>query len=342
MLKVVADLMRGETHDKHSVAAMAQVSLQTAARWLKAIEAEIPGASPVPKGRARTLRFKAVGRAPSQRAVVGACVAASLASIFSGSEHEHNLREARDYLAHQRGHGYANLDRKFVFAPKGGEYALPDRAGELDELIDALLADRKVTFSYAHGDGRRERLAVRPLSLLIFDHQFYLLGERDDGDRHPYRFARMADVSGQQRGFVYPTKAEYDPLGMLASNLGVHLANKGDVVDVVFELTGPWASFAETHRWHPRQQLKHLPSGAVEITLPVRVCREVETLLLGFGEHAIVKQPASLRKTVGQRLSAAAARYPAGGPSLAKVKPAAAPSARRRRTPPGPTGAGSA
>lgn len=330
--------MRGEVHDKHSVAAMADVTPQTAARWLKAIEAEIPGVYAVAKTRGKTLSFRAVATPPPQRVVAGACVAASLASIFSGSMHEHNLREARDYLAQLRGTRYEHLDRKFVFAPKGGEYALPDRASDLDELIDALLTHRKVSFSYVHGDGHHEKLAVCPLSLMIFDHQFYLLGQREDGARYPYRFARMNEVTGQARGFRYPTKLEYDPLVLLAPNLGVHLSNTSDPVDVTFVLTGPWARFAETHRWHPQQRLKHLSAGAVEIVLPVRVCREVETLLLGFGEHAIVRHPASLRGAIGERLKAAAARYQSEGPSIAKAEPAPARTARKRRDTPRPTG----
>ena len=142
----------------------------------------------------------------------------------------------------------------------------------------------------------------------------------------------------EARGFKYPTKLEYEPLALLAPNLGVHLSNKTDVVDVTFVLTGPWAKFAETHRWHPRQRLRHLSTGGVEIVLPVRVCREVETLLLGFGEHAIVKHPAALRKAVGERLSAAATRYQAEGLPLAKVGPGAGRTARKRREPPPPTG----
>jgi hypothetical protein len=72
----------------------------------------------------------------------------------------------------------------------------------------------------------------------------------------------------------------------------------------------------------------------VSVVLQVRVCRELQTWILGFGEHAIVVRPASLAEVIGERLKNAAATYAksAGArPSIAKAKrPAANPAAKRR------------
>src|SRR5580692_12167296 len=67
-------------------------------------------------------------------------------------------------------------------------------------------------------------------------------------------------------------------------------------------LSGPWATFALTHRWHRSQRATRLPDGRVSVVLQVRVCRELQTWILGFGEHAVVARPANLVEVVGERL----------------------------------------
>ena len=74
--------------------------------------------------------------------------------------------------------------------------------------------------------------------------------------------------------------------------------------------------YATTHRWHPTQQVQRLQDGGVRVTLRVRLCREVETWALAFGEFATVIRPDALREKVGERLTAAAARYPRRPPPV--------------------------
>jgi hypothetical protein len=101
----------------------------------------------VKEGKTTWLVHQGTRERPSRLAVVGACVSASLPSIFEGSGHERNLKDARDYLMRLRGERFGDLDRKFVFAPRGGESALPESAAALDEIIEALLDCRRLAFS---------------------------------------------------------------------------------------------------------------------------------------------------------------------------------------------------
>jgi hypothetical protein len=71
----------------------------------------------------------------------------------------------------------------------------------------------------------------------------------------------------------------------------------------------------------------------VSVTLQVRYCRELETWVLGFGEHACVARPERLRETVASRLKKAAARYVApqqARPSVAKARRAEQAAGKRR------------
>ena len=312
VLRVVAELLRGARLSRHDIAAAAKRSLPTADRWIEHILQIVPDMRPLKDGRTKLVVYEGGKEKPSKLAVVGACVAASLASMFEGTQHERNLKDARDYLMRLRGERYVDVDRKFVFAPRGGEYALPEAAQELDEVIDALLNVQRLKFSYQHNDGRAEELDVEPLSLVLFDHQFYVLARRPDRSFYCYRFARMTNIDATGQSFEYPSKNAYDPRNVLEPGFGVHVSGTGPLEDVAIVLRGAWANFAKKHRWHPTQQVESTDDGSILLTLRVRLCPELETWVLGFGEHATVLRPQRLRDVISARLSRASEVYTPG------------------------------
>lgn len=335
LLSVVADLLRGDRHSRRTIADSTGKSLPTADRWIDQLEESLPNVRRVRDGKTTWLVYDG-RRMPSRSAATGACVAASLGTLFEGSQQERNLKDARDFVLRERGETYGDLDRKFVLAPRGGESALPEAGDSLDEVIGALLEDHRLRFDYAHNDGHAEALTIEPLSLIVFDHQFYVLARRDDGRTfYPYRFARMANVKKLDETFTYPSKGEFDPKGILAQGFGIHTYGTGPIEDVEVILAGAWANFALTHRWHPSQRATKLDDGRISVVLQVRPCRELETWVLGFGEHAHVVRPQRLAEAIGERLKKAATSYvqaPSARPSLAKAKRPAAHRPAKRRT----------
>jgi len=332
LLAVVADLLRGDKHSRRTIAGSTGKSLPTADRWIEQIEATLPNTRRMREGKTTWLVYDG-RRVPSRSAATGACVAASLASAFEGSAQERNLKDARDYILKERGEVFGDLERKFVLAPRGGEYALPEAGADLDEIVEALLQNARLRFEYRHNDGRTETLTIEPLSLVLFEHRFYVLTPRDRGF-YPYRFARMAHVQRLEEPFNYPSKGAYDPAAILAQGFGIHTYGTGPVEDVEIVLLEPWASFALSHRWHPTQRAVRLPDGTVSVMLQVRYCRELETWVLGFGEHARVMRPERLRQEIGSRLQKAAAVYqpaPTGRPSIAKTRRQGAEHQAKRR-----------
>jgi len=322
LLSVVADLLRGDRHSRRTIAEATGKSLPTADRWIDLLEEVLPNVRRVREGKTTWIVYEG-RRVPSRSAATGACVAASLGAMFEGSQQERNLKDARDFVLRERGELYGDLERKFVLAPRGGESALPEAGPSLDDVIGALLENRLLRFDYVHNDGKTDELTIEPLSLVVFDHQFYVLAKRDGAAFYPYRFARMARVERLEEEFAYPTKGEYDPKSILAQGFGIHTYGSGPIEDVEVMLSGAWANFALTHRWHPSQRATKCEGGRVSVILQVRRCRELETWVLGFGEHAQVIKPEELQEAIASRLKKAASTYehaqPAR-PALAKVR----------------------
>src|SRR6266496_4465403 len=88
LLGVVADLFRGTRHSRRTLAKTTGKSLPTADRWIEHIAGALPDTKRMREGKITWLVHEDRRRVPSRPAAVGACVAASLVSIFEGSEHE--------------------------------------------------------------------------------------------------------------------------------------------------------------------------------------------------------------------------------------------------------------
>jgi predicted DNA-binding transcriptional regulator YafY len=215
---------------------------------------------------------------------------------------------------------FNDIDRKFWFLRRGGEAGLFDRAPLLDEAIEAVLHHKVVAIEYTRFDGSVERLQVEPLSIVVHDHQLYVIAQHEPDSTggmasrrsaravnlHPYRFSRIVSIDVLDRAFRYPSRSEYDPERVFRESFGVFLGRP--VATVELRLHPRWSTYARTHRWHDSQVVR-VRRGRVEIQLRVGLCPELEAWILGFGEQAEVIAPKTLRDRIGARQAGAKALY---------------------------------
>lgn len=338
--------MNGLEHDRHTIAALFDIKPAAADDIIVGLlrSPGIPGVKDFLHGRTRKIRFDSKAEVPFQgkgapnvpplAAVLAACIGASLSKVFRGSPYDQGLRDARDFLLQaSRSKSITDVERKFLFVERGGEWALQDRGSDLRTLVAAILDSDYVKFKYHHNDGRTETLRVAPLSLVIFGHQLYMICARPEGDFYPYRLARMIRLEViDQPSFSYPTKDEYDPERLFRDTFGIFIAGKRPVSDVEVRLKGAWANFAHTHRWHPSQENRATENGVLVKLEHIRVCPEVESWILGFGADGEVVGPDWLRSKIADTAQRMAATY-AGKQGASKKKITASATTRRRKGP---------
>lgn len=301
---LVADLLRGREHDRHSIAERLGIQPAMADRLMKAV-LELPGVQEHKEGRRRFIKMDLASLAPAPPppypTAVAACFGASLWPLFHGSTYEQGIREAaRDVVGRTRRRAvFRDIDRKFRFLRRGGEVALLDRSPLLDEIIDAVLRHRVLSIEYTRFTGAAQHLRIEPLSIVVHDHQLYVVARDGDGRLHPYRFARIRGAEALDQSFDYPARHAYDPGQVFRDSFGIFLDKP--VHDVVLRLTKNWATYAQSHRWHDSQQVE-VGRDHVVVRMHVRVCPELEAWLLGFGEEAEVLAPKSLRERIEKRL----------------------------------------
>jgi predicted DNA-binding transcriptional regulator YafY len=176
-----------------------------------------------------------------------------------------------------------------------------------------------LSIEYTRFSGNVERVRVEPLSIVVHDHQLYVVG-RVEGAMHPYRFARIQAVDVLDDTFTYPSRTEYDPQQVFRDSFGIFLDLP--VQDIEVRLHKQWATYAQSHRWHD-SQVVDVADDHVRVRMRVRVCPELEAWILGFGEQAEVVAPAVLRGRIAARGQELSQRYAgpvsvAPGPSLHK------------------------
>ncbi|WP_437760798.1 WYL domain-containing protein [Sorangium sp. So ce1389] len=336
VLAVLDDLLQGKEHDRRSIAELGKVEPSTADRDIRLLT-KVRGVSAVKEGKRKVLRFdqqKLLSRSPAPKnaAVIAACLGTSLASIFDGSSYESGMRDALAFILHRakRGKKFRDIDRKFIFVRRGGEAALAEKAGELDDVIDALLRSRYATIDYCHFNGKREAIRIKPLSLAIYDHQLYVIGRPDTKPPYPYRFSRIMGVDVDQTAFSYPPRLDYDPDQVFQHSFGIFIGAEADATDVEVLLAPRWGTYAAAHRWHLTQKIEVREDGVL-VRLHVKPCPELESWILSFGEEARVLKPASLASKIAGRVAAMAARHELVSRTVPPV--GTSPSTRRRSRP---------
>lgn len=315
-LRLMIELIKGKQHDRYSAARLLGTEHPAASRYLKAALA-VPGVERVPDLRALTLRFNPnqLMEAPHFSVVIAACLSMSLAGLFEGTSYQDGILKACNMVLNRstkksRFGKSSDLARKFIFVKGGGEQALPDKAGMLDDIIDAILSQKSLNIKHIEFDGSIREVCLRPLSAAIYKHQLYLLGYDSQNQPLIFRFSRIQECNVVEDIFEYPTKAEYDPPRLFEPCFGVFVGMPEPAQLVTIRLDKRWKTYVRNHRWHRSQEVT-ITSEEIIMKLRVQTCPELVAWILGFGGDAEVLEPSELREKVRAKIQEMARRYAA-------------------------------
>jgi predicted DNA-binding transcriptional regulator YafY len=69
------------------------------------------------------------------------------------------------------------------------------------------------------------------------------------------------------------------------------------------------ARLVAERQWHKSQKIRPAVGGGIELTMRVGVAPDLESWILGWGDHAEVIEPADLRNRISATIRNMAARY---------------------------------
>lgn len=146
-----------------------------------------------------------------------------------------------------------------------------------------------------------------PHHIREYNNRWFLLGfAGNDGQIINLALDRIQKI--EENGASFRLQTSFDAESYFEHLVGVsHDSNrKCKVVLRFFQGRG---NYVKTKKIHPSQCIRSENKSCLEIELHLIPNRELETLILSFGDHVKIQQPKSLRKRVAQRLKDAAQLY---------------------------------
>ena len=189
---------------------------------------------------------------------------------------------------------------------------VPDYVGTpfLGPLYQAIRARQVLTLRYRAFDAAEAwEDTVQPYLLKQYNHRWFLVGQ---GSGRPglsnFALDRIETIEPAPTIPYLPPPADIEQ--RFANVVGVSMPAQGSVVErVLLRFRAGRGQYVRTKPLHPSQRLESETAEVVEVSLQVVPTRELETLLLSFGDDLEVLAPLNLRARIYERLQAAASQY---------------------------------
>ncbi len=213
---------------------------------------------------------------------------------YLGTAFEQPLRSALDKIKqHLPEYVTYNLQAEtstFAFTTGATIQVPPDLMADLNQAIHSKQQVEMVYYSASSGETTRR--VVDPYYLHNIRGDWYLIAYC-----HRRRAFRDFHVGRIRKLEVLNSTFQKRPDFSLEDYLQEHfLAERGkEPVDIVIKFDAYEARWIRERQWHPSQRIEELPSGGLILRLRVGGVDEVKRWIMGYGSHAEVLQPESLR-----------------------------------------------
>ncbi|WP_205502513.1 helix-turn-helix transcriptional regulator [Rufibacter psychrotolerans] len=179
----------------------------------------------------------------------------------------------------------------------------------LPVLWEALRTQRQLSFTYqAFGAVPAKAYQLDPVLLLEYRNRWYLAAWHEEDQRFKtFGLERMQAPQLTNTPVQQDRRAEF--LALKQDGLGVFIGPEHEVTEVVLRVDATMAPYIKTVPLHPSQQVTEESSTGMVLLLRIILNPELESLILGYGEHVEVLEPKELREKIKQRVLRMAKRY---------------------------------
>jgi predicted DNA-binding transcriptional regulator YafY len=174
-------------------------------------------------------------------------------------------------------------------------------------LTEAVMSSQLVEFDYLSLRARKpERRCAAPYHLACINNQWYLIA-RDQSRRELRTFAltRIDGVKKLKISFERPT--DFSVSKMLSGSFAAFEAGSTERVRIRFDTFA--ARLVSERQWHKSQAIRPIGQAGIELTMRVGVAPDLESWILGWGDHAEVIEPVDLRDRIAGTIRSMAAKY---------------------------------
>lgn len=244
----------------------------------------------------------------SEGELVALLVAQKAVEQYRGTSFEKPLHAAFEKLVASLGNEASVSLHELSEAVSFRSAGVPKSQIEVFELLaEAVMASRVVEFDYLSLRAKKsERRRVEPYHLACISNQWYLIA--NDLARNGLRtfsLTRIENARDLKISFERP--ADFSAAKMLAGSFSAFEAGKTETVRIRFDDFA--ARLVAERQWHKSQKLRKLNGGGAELTMQVGIAPDLEAWILGWGGHAEVLEPKTLREKLAAEVESMVAAY---------------------------------
>ena len=243
----------------------------------------------------------------------------SLPLIRINDEERNKIQAAIDVLEDFEGEPLYDWTRSFLMQVESGLLndspsplvtfqSNPDLKGisHFPNLLQAIRTKRVLKLRYTPYGKDTQTVTIYPYHLKQFNDRWYLIAQAKGYET----FAHYAlDRIDSYEEVALPYKdSDVDFSEYFDDVIGVTVPD-GDAEDIVIKVTGKRFNYIRTKPLHLSQRIIEEAEGYAIISINVKVNKELESLILSFGDDMEIIAPASFRDRIAEKIQAMNKKY---------------------------------
>ena len=227
-------------------------------------------------------------------------------------EERHKLQDAIRVLDHFEGEPTYDWARTLLMQIEGGLFdedtspvvtfqSNPDLKGisYFSDLLQAILTKRVLKLKYTPYGKETQIVNIYPYHLKQFNDRWYLIAQAIG--YQSYAHYALDRIEGFEEIALPYKESDVDFSEYFDDVIGVTVPDV-DAEDIVIKVTGKRFNYIRTKPLHLSQRIIEEAEGYAIISINVRVNKELESLILSFGDDMEVIAPASFRDRIAEKI----------------------------------------
>lgn len=177
-----------------------------------------------------------------------------------------------------------------------------------ETICGCVIKNKKVKITYlSRSSSNPKQHEISPYHIANIHGDWYVFVKTQRGD-NILQFAMGRIQSAVELDDIFIRSKSFNPKNLMEHTFG-RFASMECLEDVCIRISKDWALEIETRQWHPKQTVKKLTCGSVELNFPVsaggaRPYFHVIEWVLSMGRHAQVIAPKQLKMLVAEEIEA--------------------------------------
>lgn len=236
----------------------------------------------------------------------------SLPLIRINDEERNKIQAAIDVLEDFEGEPLYDWTRSFLMQVESGLLndspsplvtfqSNPDLKGisHFPNLLQAIRTKRVLKLRYTPYGKDTQTITIYPYHLKQFNDRWYLIAQAKGYETYAHYALDRID-SYEEVALPYKD-SDVDFSEYFDDVIGVTVPD-GDAEDIVIKVTGKRFNYIRTKPLHLSQRIIEEAEGYAIISINVKVNKELESLILSFGEDVEVMAPSSFRDRIAEKI----------------------------------------